>query len=94
MYPTDGLITVLVPKLQDRTCPDRRCIQNTFKSKTLVKCGTVDRALPEEDISLLSAAEMTDMNIDSFKDILKVRGLKVSSYIGSKEEIERGLRLF
>jgi len=26
-------------------------------------------------------------------ELLKVRGLKISSYIGAKEDIERGLRL-
>jgi hypothetical protein len=33
------------------------------------------------------------MDMEEFKEILKGRGLKVSSYIGSKEDIESGLRL-
>ena len=47
----------------------------------------------KEEVSLSKAAEMAGMDIESFKDILKVRGLKVSSYIGSKEDIESGIRL-
>ena len=47
----------------------------------------------KRDISLLRAAEMVDINIESFKEVLKIRELKVSSYSGSEEEIERGLRL-
>jgi len=46
-----------------------------------------------EDISLSKAAEIACMDIESFKDMLKVRGLKISSYVCSKEDIERGLRL-
>ncbi len=46
-----------------------------------------------EDVSLSKAAEIASMDIESFKDMLKARGLKISSYIGSKEEIESGLRL-
>ena len=46
-----------------------------------------------EEVSLSKDAEMAGMDIESFKDILKVRGLKVSSYIGSKEDIESGIRL-
>jgi predicted HTH domain antitoxin len=46
-----------------------------------------------EDVSLSKAAEIAGMDIESFKDVLKARGLKISSYIGSKEDIESGLRL-
>ena len=46
-----------------------------------------------EEVSLSKAAEIAGMDIESFKDLLKARGLKISSYIGAKEDIERGLRL-
>jgi len=46
-----------------------------------------------EDVSLSKAAEIAGMDIESFKEMLKARGLKIRSYIGSKEDIERGLRL-
>jgi predicted HTH domain antitoxin len=47
----------------------------------------------KEEVSLSRAAELAGMDLESFKDVLKARGLKVSSYLGSKDEIERGLRL-
>jgi predicted HTH domain antitoxin len=47
----------------------------------------------KEEISLSKAAEIAGMDIESFKDVLKARGLKLSSYIGSKSDIEKGLRL-
>jgi predicted HTH domain antitoxin len=45
------------------------------------------------DISLLRAAEIAGMDMESFKEVLKAREFKISSYIGSEEEIERGLEL-
>ncbi|MCZ7361798.1 MAG: hypothetical protein O8C58_00405 [Candidatus Methanoperedens sp.] len=37
---------------------------------------------------------MAAMDIESFKEILKARGLKVTTYIGSKEAIEnRSLKM-
>lgn len=46
-----------------------------------------------EEVSLSKAAEIAGMDIESFKGTLKARGLKISSYIGSKEDVERGLKL-
>jgi len=46
-----------------------------------------------EEVSLSRAAEIAGMDIESFKETLKMRGLKVSTYVGSKEDIEKGLRL-
>jgi predicted HTH domain antitoxin len=46
-----------------------------------------------EEVSLSKASEIAGLDVESFKDTLKARGLKVSTYLGSKEEIERGLRL-
>lgn len=43
------------------------------------------------EVSLSRAADLAGMDLESFKDVLKARGLKVSSYLGSKKEIERGL---
>lgn len=47
----------------------------------------------KEEISFSRAAEIAGMDLEDFKEILKVRGLKVSSYVGSKEDIEKGLKL-
>jgi len=46
----------------------------------------------KEEISLSKAADMTGMDIEGFKERLKTRGLKVSTYTGSKEDEETGLR--
>jgi predicted HTH domain antitoxin len=45
------------------------------------------------EVSLSRAAELAGMDLESFKEVLKARGQKISSYLGSKKEIERGLRL-
>jgi len=37
----------------------------------------------KEEISLSKAADMAGMDIESFKEVLKMRGLKVSTYTGS-----------
>jgi len=42
-----------------------------------------------EEVSLSRAAEIAGKDIESFKETLKMRGLKVSTYIGSKEDIEK-----
>jgi predicted HTH domain antitoxin len=94
MYPTEGLTTVLVPK----HCKTRSVlIEDAFRAllnlRPWLKAELSIELYLREDVSLLRAAEMADMNIESFKEILKVRGLKVSSYMGSEAEIERGLRL-
>ena len=91
---TGGLTTVLVPK----HCKTRSVlIEDAFRAllnlRPWLKAELSIDLYLRGDVSLLSAAAMADMNIESFKEILKVRGLKVSSYIGFEEEIERGLRL-
>jgi predicted HTH domain antitoxin len=67
-------------------------------SGVLLKRPWLKSELPIElylrgDVSLLRAAEIAGTDIGSFKEMLKSRGLKVGSYIGSEEEIERGLGL-
>lgn len=47
-----------------------------------------------EEVSLSRAVEIAGMDIESFKEILKMSGLKVSTYIGSKEGIEKGKTYF
>jgi predicted HTH domain antitoxin len=94
MYPTEELTTVLVLK----HCKTRSIlIEDAFRTLLNIRLWlkaelSIDLYL-WRDILLLRAAEMVDMNIESFKEVLKIRELKVSSYIGSEEEIERGLRL-
>ncbi len=42
------------------------------------------------DANVFIAADMAGMDIESFKEMLKMRGLKVSTYTGSKEDEETG----
>jgi len=94
MHLTNGLTTVLVPKhCKTRSVPIEDVFRALLNLKPWLKAELPIELYLGGDVSLLRAAEMADMNIDSFKEILKARGLKVSSYIGSEEEIERGLRL-
>ncbi len=46
----------------------------------------------KEEMSLSRAAEIAETDIESFKEILKSRGLKLKSYTGSEkeEDIEKG----
>ncbi len=93
MHLTDGLTTVLVPK----HCKTRSVMIEDV-SGVLLKRPWLKSELPIElylrgDVSLLRAAEIAGTDIGSFKEMLKSRGLKVGSYIGSEEEIERGLGL-
>ena len=94
MYLSKSLPGVLVPKYYKSV---DNLIEDAFRALLNLKPGLkVEMAIElylREEISLSRASEMAGMDMESFKDILKVRGLKVSSYIGSKEEIESGLKL-
>ena len=94
MYLSKSLPGVLVPKYYKSV---DNLIEDAFRALLNLKPGLkVEMAIElylREEISLSRASEMVGMNIERFKDILKVRGLKVSSYIGSEEDIESGLRL-
>lgn len=94
MYLTEDIPRVLVPKYYKSV---DNLMEDAFRALLNLKPGLkVEIAIElylREDVSLSRAAEIAGMSIDSFKDMLKGRGLKVSSYIGSKEDIEKGLRL-
>ena len=94
MYLSKSLPRVLVPKYYKSV---DNLIEDAFRALLNLKPGLkVEMAIElylKEDISLSRAAEMAGMDMDCFKDILKVRGLKVSSYIGSNEDIESGIKL-
>jgi len=93
-YLSKSLPKVLVPKYYKSV---DSLIEDAFRALLNLKPGLKLEMAVElylrGDVSLSRAAEMAGMDIESFKEILKVRGLRVSSYIGSKEEIESGLRL-
>jgi len=94
MYLSKSLPGVLVPKYYKSV---DNLIEDAFRALLNLKPGLeVEMAIElylREEISLLRSAEMAGMDLESFKDVLNVRELKVSNYIGSKEDIESGLRL-
>jgi len=94
MYLTENLPKVLVPKYYKNM---DALIEDAFRALLNLKSGLkVEMAVElylREEVSLLKATEIAGMDLESFKEVLKSRGLKVRSYIGSKEEIEKGLRL-
>jgi len=94
MYLTEKLPKVLVPKYYKSV---DNLIEDAFRALLNLKPGLKTEMAIElylrEEVSLSRAAEITGMDIESFKETLKMRGLKVSTYIGSKEDIEKGLRL-
>ncbi|RCV64371.1 putative antitoxin, contains HTH domain [Methanophagales archaeon] len=94
MYSVESFKKVLVPKYYKSR---DALIDDAFRALLNLKPGLkVEIGLElylREDVSLSKAAEIAGMDIESFKDLLKARGLKISSYIGAKEDIERGLRL-
>ena len=47
----------------------------------------------EEKVSLGRAAEIAGLALLEFKNVLKERGVKVITYTGTKEEMERGVKL-
>ncbi|NQE52777.1 hypothetical protein C5S29_04220 [ANME-1 cluster archaeon GoMg3.2] len=94
MYPVKSFQKVLVPKYYKSR---EALIEDAFRALLNLKPGLkVEMGIElylSGEISFSKAAEIAGMDIESFKDMLKARGLKVSSYIGSKEDIERGLGL-
>jgi predicted HTH domain antitoxin len=94
MYPVKSFQKVLVPKYYKSR---DALIEDAFRALLNLKPGLkVEMGIElylSGEISFSKAAEIAGMDIESFKDMLKARGLKVSSYIGSKEDIERGLGL-
>ena len=94
MHLSKTLPRVLVPKYYNST---DNLIEDAFRALLNLKPGLkVEIAIElyfKEEVSLSRAAEIAGMDIEGFKEILKMRGLKVTSYIGSKEDIESGLQL-
>ena len=94
MHLSKSLPKVLVPKYYNSV---DNLIEDAFRALLNLKPGLkVEIAIElyfKEEVSLSRAAELAGMDIEGFKEILKMRGLKVTSYIGSKEDIESGLRL-
>jgi len=94
MYLSKSLPRVLVPKYYNSI---DNLIEDAFRALLNSKPGLkVEIAIElyfNEEVSLSGAAEIAGMDIEGFKELLKMRGLKVTSYIGSKEDIESGLRL-
>ncbi|RZN39231.1 MAG: hypothetical protein EFT35_03975 [Methanophagales archaeon ANME-1-THS] len=94
MYLTESLPKVLVPKYYKN---EEALIEDAFRAllnlKSELKVEIAVELYLRAEVSLLKAAEIAGMDLEGFKEILKARGLKVSSYIGSKEETEKGLRL-
>ena len=90
----ESIQEVLVPKYYKSM---NALIEDAFRALLNLKPGLkVELAVEfylRGEVSLSRAAEIAGMDIESFKDMLKARGLKIGSYIGSKEDIERGLRL-
>jgi len=94
MYSAASYQKVLVPKFyksEGALLEDALRALLNLKPELKVEIG-VELYLSGE-VSLSRAAELAGMDLESFKDVLKARGLKISSYLGSKAEIERGLRL-
>jgi len=94
MHLSKSLPKVLVPKYYNSV---DNLIEDAFRALLNLKPGLkVEIAIElyfKEEVSLSRAAEIAGMDMEGFKEILKMRGLKVTSYIGSKEDIESGLRL-
>ncbi|MBC8520578.1 MAG: UPF0175 family protein [Methanomicrobia archaeon] len=94
MCSAESFQKVLVPRYYKNRSA---LIEDAFRALLNLKPGLkVELAVElylREGVSLSKAAEIAGMDIEGFKDTLKARGLKVRSYIGAKEEIERGLRL-
>ena len=94
MYLSKSLPEILVPKYYKSV---DNLIEDAFRALLSLKPGLkVEMAIElylKEEVSLSRAAEIAGMDMEDFKEILKVRGLKVSTYIGSKEDIESGLKL-
>ena len=94
MYLSESLPRVLVPKYYNSI---DNLIEDAFRALLNLKPGLkVEIAIElyfKEEVSLSKAAEIAGMDIEGFKELLEMRGLKVTSYIGSKEDIESGLRL-
>lgn len=94
MYSTESIQKVLVPryyKSKDALVED--ALRALLNLKPGLKVEVALELYLREEVSLSKAAEIASMDIESFKDMLKARGLKVGSYIGSKEEIKKGLSL-
>jgi len=94
MYSAESVQKVLVPKYyKSRSALIEDAFRALLNLKPGLKMEMGVELYQRGDVSLSKAAEIAGMDIESFKDILKARGLKVSSYIGSKEDIESGLKL-
>jgi predicted HTH domain antitoxin len=57
-----------------------------FKPELKVEIGV--ELYCKEAVSLSRAAEIAGLDLERFKDVLKARGLKLSSYLGTESEIE------
>lgn len=94
IYLIKDLEKILVPKHYSTS---DALIEDAFRAllnmKPELKIEMAIELYSKEEVSLSRATEIADVDIESFKDILKSRGLKLKSYTGSEEDIEKGLRL-
>jgi predicted HTH domain antitoxin len=94
MYLTESLPNVFVPKYyKSRDALYEDAFRALLNLKPELKVEIAVEFYLREEVSLSKASEIAGLDVESFKDTLKARGLKVSTYLGSKEEIKRGLRL-
>jgi len=94
MYLTENLSNVLVPRYyKSRDALFEDAFRALLNLKPELKVEIAVELYLREEVSLLKASEIAGLDVESFKDTLKARGLKVSTYLGTKEEIEEGLRL-
>jgi predicted HTH domain antitoxin len=90
----ERLPKVLIPRYyKTRTALEEDAFRALLNFKPELKIEVAIELYVIEEISLSRAAEIAGVDVENFKGMLRARGLKISSYVGSNEEIERGLEL-
>ena len=67
----------------------RDALRLLFDTKTNLKLSAAIEMYKSGKITLGKAAEIADMNIISFKEILKDRGIKVEIVVDSEEKLDK-----
>ena len=66
-------------------------LRNLFNERSYLRVAAAVQLYKEGEISLSRGAELADMSIPDFKEILEDRSVKIETPGGSREELDEGV---
>lgn len=71
----------------------RDALRNFFEEKTRLRLTSAIELYKEKEVTLSRAAEIAELSLEEFKEVLRDRGIKVRTVKQSAKELKAGLKL-